>query len=198
MYKRQVYYLIAHGIRQIIVSLNTGVKAMLGNMLAKKETETLDKTFHTVEFVLHTVVTLLFGITGILIIPFVEIYTENFTDANYIRPAFASLMVMGQAAYCLRIPYEMMVQAAGHYKQTQKSSIIEAILNIVTAVVLVLSLGMEGVAISSIVAMGYRTVYLALYMKNNILNRSIKHFLKHIFVDAVCICLLYTSPSPRD
>ena len=77
-----VYYLVAHGIRQIVVSLNTGVKAMLGNMLAKREMETLDKTFSTVEFTFHTLVTLLFGVTAILIIPFVRIYTANFTDAG--------------------------------------------------------------------------------------------------------------------
>lgn len=185
-----VYYLVAHGIRQVIMSLNTGVKAMLGNMLAKNETETLNKTFSTVEFLFHTIVTLLFTVTGILIIPFVKIYTVNFTDANYIMPLFSVLMVMGQAAYCLRIPYEMMVQAAGHYKQTQTSSIIEAALNIVIAVVLVLFVGLEGVAISSIVALGYRTVYLVFYMQKSILHRSNKHFIKHLFVDVICVLLM--------
>ena len=185
-----VYYLVAHGIRQIILSLNTGVQAMLGNMLAKREMETLDKTFTTVEFLFHALVTLLFGITGILLIPFVKIYTANFTDADYIQPLFSALMVIGQAAYCLRIPFEMMVKAAGHYKQTQTSSIIEAVLNIVTAVVLVLTLGMEGVAISSIVAMGYRTVYLVFYMQKNILNRPVKYFMKHLLVDAICVAAM--------
>jgi len=182
-----VYYLVAHGIRQIIMSLNTGIKAMLGNMLARREMETLDQTFSTVEFVFHTLVTLLLGVTGILMIPFVRIYTANFTDAQYIRPVFSALMVMGQAAYCLRIPYEMMIQAAGHYRQTQTSSIIEAALNIVTASALVLTLGMEGVAISSIVAMGYRTVYLVFYMRRNILNRPVKAFMKHLVVDMICV-----------
>lgn len=185
-----VYYLVAHGIRQVIVSLNTGIKAMLGNMLAKNETDTLNKTFSTVEFAFHTVVTLLFTITGILILPFVRIYTANFTDASYIQPIFGALMVMGQAVYCLRIPYEIMIQAAGHYKQTQTSSIIEAVINIVVAVALVLTLGLEGVAISTIAAIGYRTVYLAFYIQGNILHRPIRHFVKHLLVDAVCVALM--------
>lgn len=185
-----VYYLVAHGIRQVILSLNTGVKAMLGNMLAKNETDTLNKTFSTVEFAFHTVVTLLFGITGILILPFVRIYTANFTDASYIQPLFGALMVMGQAVYCLRIPYEIMIHAAGHYKQTQLSSIIEAMINIVVAVALVLAFGLEGVAISTIAAMGYRTVYLAWYIQKNILYRPIKHFVKHLLVDAICTLLM--------
>lgn len=188
-----VYYLVAHGIRQVILSLNTGIKAMLGNMYAKSETETLDKTFSTVEFAFHTLVTLLFGITGILIIPFIKVYTANFIDADYIQPIFSILMVLGQATYCLRIPYEMMVQAAGHYKQTQASSIIEAVINIVVAVGLVLVLGLEGVAISTVAAMGYRTVYLVIYMQKKILNRSAKFFVKHILVDIICIILMLCS-----
>lgn len=185
-----VYYLVTHGVRQVIVSLNTGIKAMLGNMLAKGETDTLNKTFSAVEFAFHTLVTLLFAITAILILPFVRIYTVNFTDAFYIRPLFAALMVMGQAVYCLRIPYEMMIQAAGHYKQTQASSIIEAVINSVVAVVLVLTFGIEGVAISTIVAIGYRTVYLAFYIQKCILYRPIRYFLKHLMVDAVSVVLM--------
>ncbi len=185
-----VYYLIVHGIRQIIVSLNTGVKAMLGNMLAKNEMETLNKTFSTVEFMFHTVVTLFFTITGILIIPFVKIYTGNFTDANYIQPLFSIFMTLGQAAYCLRIPYEIMVHAAGHYKQTQTSSIIEAVLNVVTAVVFYFVFGLEGVAVSLIIAMGYRTVYLVFYIQDNILHRSGRYFAKHLLVDGICVLLM--------
>ena len=185
-----VYYLVAHGIRQVVVSLNTGIKALLGNMLAKNEMEMLDKTFSVVEFAFHTIVSTLFSIAGIMIVPFVKIYTANFTDAEYVRPVFAVLMVLGQAVYCLRIPYEMMMQAAGHYKQTQASSIIEAGINIVTAVVLVIVWGLEGVAISTIAAMGYRTIYLVYYMKKNVLKRSEMHFVKHLVVDALCVGIM--------
>ncbi|MBE6594438.1 MAG: sugar isomerase [Ruminococcaceae bacterium] len=185
-----VYYLVAHGIRQIIITLNTGVTAMLGNMYAKNESETLNQSFSMVEFSFHTLVTLLFGITAILIIPFVRIYTVNFTDAEYIQPVFAALMVLGQATYCLRIPYEMMISVTGQYKQTQMSSIIEAAINIVTACILVLIWGMEGVAVSTILAMSYRMIYLVIYNKKNILKRPIRHFVKHLAVDGVSLALM--------
>ncbi len=185
-----VYYLVAHGIRQIILSLNTGVKAMLGNMLAKGEDETLEKTFNAVELVFHTIVTLLFTVTGILMISFVKIYTKDFTDAQYIQPLFSALMVLAQAAYCIRIPYEIMIHAAGHYKQTQVSSIIEAGINIVAAIVFTLCFGLVGAAIGTVLAMAYRTVYLVFYMSKNILKRPIKHFFYHMIVDTVCVGLM--------
>lgn len=185
-----VYYLVVHGIRQIIVSLNTGIQALLGNMLAKNEREELDKTYSAVEFAFHTVVTLLFGVTGILLLPFVRVYAANFTDANYIQPVFGVLMTLAQACYCIRIPYEMMIKAAGHYKQTQTSSFIEAGLNIVASVALVWGFGLNGVAIGTVVAMGYRTVYLVFYLSSNILQRKVSHFVKHLLVDGICIAAM--------
>ena len=182
-----VYYLVAHGIRQIIVSLNTGIQALLGNMLAKNEREELDKTYSVVEFVFHTVVTLLFGVTGILLVPFVRVYAANFTDADYIQPLFGVLMTLAQACYCIRIPYEMMIKAAGHYKQTQTSSFIEAGLNIVASVALVWSFGLNGVALGTVIAMSYRTVYLVFYLSRNILCRKVSYFVKQLLVDGICI-----------
>ena len=190
-----MYYLVAHGVRQIIVSLNTGMQAMLGNMYAKKETETLHNTYATIELAFHTIVTLTFTITGILLIPFIRIYTINFTDAEYVYPLFGTLMVLAQAAYCIRIPYEMMIRVAGHYKQTQTSSFIEAGLCAVLSCLLVLQFGLIGVAIGIFVSMCYRTVYLVWYLSKNILCRKIQYFVRHIVVDVLSVCLMVLATS---
>ena len=55
-----------------------------------------------------------------------------------------------------------MVYAAGHFKETQLSSIIEAVLNIVLSVLLVLKFGLVGVAIGTGTARWKRELYLAL------------------------------------
>ena len=119
---------------------------MFGNMLAKNETEELKQSFSYFEWGLHTLVTLIFSIAAVLIVPFVRVYTADISDANYIVPAFAYLITLAQAAYCLRLPYIIMVLAAGHYRQTQWSAIIEAAINIVVSVVLVFNFGLIGVA----------------------------------------------------
>ena len=164
---------------------------MLGNMLAKNETDELNRSFSHIEWFLHTLVTFVFSVTAALIVPFVRIYTTNVSDANYIVPAFAYLITIAQASYCLRLPYNIMVLAAGHYKQTQWSAIIEAAINIVVSVVLVFNFGLIGVAIGTLAAMAYRTVYLAWYLSRNIIYRNLRHFLKHILTDAACVALLF-------
>ncbi len=194
-----VYHLVVNGVKQIVVSLTSGMQAMLGNMLARKETETLQKTFSAFEWGLHTVVTVAFTATGLLILPFVRVYTDGITDAEYIVPVFAVLITAAQASYCLRLPYNVMVLAAGHYRETQWSAIIEAALNVVISVALVLRFGLVGVAIGTLAAMLYRTVYLAWYLRRHILNRPFRHFVKHLLVDlasaALAVLTVYLLPS---
>lgn len=188
-----VYHLVVNGVKQIIVSMTNGMQAMLGNMLAKKETDQLNSSFDNIEWLLHAVVTFAFTVSAILIVPFVRVYTKDVTDANYIVPAFAYLITLAQAAYCIRMPYNIMVLAAGHYKQTQLSAIIEAAINVVVSVVLVFKFGLIGVAIGTFVAMAYRTVYLAIYLSKNILYRRLGHFIKHLIADAVCVALTFVT-----
>lgn len=186
-----VYHLVVNGVKQIVVSMTNGMQAMLGNMLAKSETEALNRTFSQIEWFLHMLVTFVFSITALLIVPFVSVYTAAISDANYIVPAFAYLITVAQASYCLCLPYNIMVLAAGHYKQTQWSAILEAAINIVVSVVLVFRFGLIGVAIGTLAAMLYRTVYLAWYLSRNIIYRNIRYFIKHIFTDAVCVAVLF-------
>ena len=186
-----VYHLVVNGIKQIVLSMTNGMQAMLGNMLAKKEMRTLHQMFEQLEWMLHTLVTFMFSVTAVLIVPFVSVYTNNVTDTNYIVPAFAYLITLAQASYCLRLPYNIMVLAAGHYKQTQRSAIIEAVINIVLSVLFVFYFGLIGVAIGTFLAMVYRTIYLANYLKRNILCREMKHFFKHIAVDICGVALLF-------
>ena len=71
---------------------------------------------------------------------FIGIYTNCVTDANYIQPLFAVLLVLANAVHCLRMPYNLMILAGGHYKQTQNNYIVAAIMNITVYIGWVLSM----------------------------------------------------------
>lgn len=185
-----VYNLIVSGVKEIIRSLTNGIQALFGNMLAKREIEKLNSTFDFFEWFIHTSVTIVFSATAILIIPFVSIYTKGVTDVDYIVPAFAYLIVMATAAYCLRLPYNMVVLAAGHYKQTQWSAIVEATLNIVVSILSVFQFGLIGVSVGTLIAMLYRTCYFANYLNKNIMYRNIWIFVKHLLVDVLIASLI--------
>lgn len=187
-----VYHNVVYGIQNLVTAFTSGLQALLGDMYAKKERELLVSTFGRFEWLIHVLIEIAFGCTLVLIIPFVKVYTADITDANYINIPFAILITLAQASYCLRLPYNIMVMAAGHYKQTQVSAIIEAIINIVVSVSFVFRFGVIGVAIGTVAAMTYRSTYLAWYLSQNILNRNLFYYFKHVAVDVLVFALIYT------
>lgn len=190
-----IYYLVVSSLRTLIISSLNGVQATMGNMIAKKEYDLLDQFFDKTEWIVHTAIIILFTVTSILIIPFVLLYTKNVHDANYNVPLFSALIVLANAGFCLQNIYKMIVKAAGHYKETQMASIIEAIINVISSIVLVSKFGLVGVAIGTILAMSYRLIYHVWYMKHNIIYRSYRPFIKQCSIDIVIVfasVLLFT------
>ena len=186
-----VYHNVTIGVQQIISSVSVGISAMLGNVLYSENKRELQKTFGLVEWFFHFVTTLFFTLTGLLIVPFVQVYTQGVTDANYTAPLFAFLITLAQASYSIRTPYETMVLAANHFKQTQRSAWIEMIINIALSVVLVGRYGLIGVAIGTFCAMLYRTLYFVWYLRKNVLDYQTGVFFKHILLDVAQALLCF-------
>lgn len=186
-----VYNLVINGLKLLISSLTSSIQSFFGNLLAKEEYNTLGKFFSKIEWIIHTLVTNIFSITSVLITPFILIYTAGVQDVSYNVPVFGFLITMTQMLYCLRLPYYLLVNAAGQFKETQNGAIVEAIINVVISVLIVNKYGLIGVAIGTIIALGFRTIYLVIYLSNNILKRPATLFLKQIIVDLVTMCLIH-------
>lgn len=194
-----VYNAVVIGVMNIATSISFGIEAGFGNMIAKKEKENLNKKFGLYEFLSHTIVTILFTCVGLLIVPFVKVYTMGVTDVNYIRPVFAYLIVLAYAVYTIRSPYNLLAHAAGHYRQTRNGAFVEAAINIVVSVIGVYFLGIVGVALGTLCAMSFRTVQYALYLSKNILERSFSIFIKRVSVSVLAslISILIVNLLPK-
>lgn len=182
-----VYNIVILGVKNALLSMTNGFQSLIGEMLAKKETEKLNNFFGYVEWILHTGTTLIFGCTGVLLVNFVRVYTNGINDADYIQPLFAVLVTVANAGHCLRLPYNILILAAGHYKQTQSNYIVAMILNIVISIATVKIWGLIGVSIGTFVAMAYQTVWMARYDSKNIICWPFKNFLKQCGVDAITV-----------
>ena len=184
-----VYNVVIIGVKNALLSVTNGFQSLIGEMLAKKETMKLNAFFGFVEWFLHTGTTLVFGWTGVLIGDFVRVYTYGINDADYRQPLFAVLITIANAGHCLRLPYNILILAAGHYKQTQSNYIIAMILNIVVSIATVKMWGLVGVAIGTLIAMAYQTVWMAKYDSKNIICWPFKNFLKQCGVDAITVII---------
>lgn len=178
-----VYFLIVKGVKTLFLSITNGIQSLIGELWAKKELNELSEVFSWTEWCIHTGTTFIFSCTAVLIVPFVQVYTAGIHDADYSQPLFALLLVGANAMHCLRLPYNIMVLAAGHYKQTQQNYINAALLNIIISVLAVKNWGLIGVAIGTLVAMSYQTLWLSWYDSNHFIRYPMKLVLKQFLVD---------------
>lgn len=177
-----VYYMVINGIKQMIVVFSNGASALFGNVMVCEDEAYVKEIFDIFSWIMHTIVIYVFSLTLLLICPFVMNYTNEITDANYYQPIFAVLLTVGQGIYCIRIPYNTIICAVGHFRQTQKSALIEMVINLGVSVLLVRDFGLVGVSIGTIAAISYRTIYFIYYLHENIL------FLKYGFQVKQIIC----------
>ncbi len=184
-----VYNLVVHGVKQMCLSLTRGVQSLIGELWAKQELDALGKTFGTFEWAVHTGTVFVFGCTGTLLVPFVRVYTQGVTDVDYIQPLFAVLITLAQAGHCLRLPYNVMILAGGHYKQTQSNYIIAAVLNIVISIATVIPFGLIGVALGTLAAMLYQTIWMAVYTSKNLICWPIRKFVKQMAADLITVAV---------
>ena len=186
-----VYYLPMSGSRLIIMSMISGIMALIGNLWAKQDLKELRKVFAWTEWLIHTGTTLIFTLTAVLIVPFVQVYTHGVSDANYIQPLFGILLVAANSGHCLRLPYNIMILAAGHYKQTQHNYVIAAVMNIAISIIAVKQFGLIGVTLGTLAAMVYQTVWMAWYNSKNFIQWPMHNFFKQMAVNAVSAASIF-------
>ena len=186
-----VYFLVVNGVKNFCVSLTNGVQALLGELWAKQEIGELNKIFCMAEWAIHTGGVFIFGCTASLIVPFIRVYTYGIEDANYIVPDFALLITLAIGMSCIRLPYNIMILAAGHYKQTQTNYIVAAGINILISILTVKAWGLIGVAIGTLAALVYQTIWMVVYDYRVFLRLTIWRFLKQVLVDAAIFAIAF-------
>lgn len=199
-----VYNLVVHGLKKTLQSFTNGLEAAFGNMIANNEEKNLRKNVGVIETMLYGVSTIIYTCAVILILDFVKIYTHKIVDVNYIRPAFAYVIIIAHFFNGIRMPYQVVVQAAGHYKQTKTGAIIEPIINISLSIIFVFRFGLVGVAVGTLAATVFRTIQYSFYMSKHLVKRSWGVVLLRIFASfaeatiAIIIYNLLHLPSPEN
>lgn len=182
-----VYFMVANGIKKFVQIAFSSVEAMLGNIIARGQNEILRIGLDIFEWSIHLISTIAFSCTAVLIVPFVKIYTSGVTDANYVQPLFGYLLSVALFISCVRLPYQNIIEAAGHFRQTRNGAIAEAVINILVSVVLTRYFNLVGVTIGTIIAVGYRTIQYAVYASKNIVRRPLFVFFYRLLISTVNI-----------
>lgn len=172
-----VHVLITNAVKTLIIAVSGAIKPSFGHILASTSKEETDHFFDKYELMICMITSFSYACCIALLSSFVSVYTLNIRDANYYQPVFAVIISIAEGVYCLRDPYVSVAYAAGHFRETAKYAYCEAGINICLSLILVHKFGLIGVAIGTLVAMIFRMAAHIIYMKKNIMMRSVKQSL---------------------
>lgn len=167
-----VYNLIVYAVNMLLTSFSNGLTAGFGEVISKKEEETLRRSYATYEYMYMIILFIVTVCMGVLILPFVSVYTINMTDTNYMRPVVAGLFTVIVLLQNIRIPGLTIICAAGHYKETQHQAVLEAVINIVVSVVCIRKFGMAGVLFGTACSYAYRSIEVMIYNHKKLVKGS--------------------------
>lgn len=169
-----VYNLVIKGLKGVLSVFTGSMEPYFGNLWAKHEVKSMEITLRHYEYFIGTFVSVMLSAAMVMILPFVELYTQGVKDITYVLPVYALFVVMAEVTRCIRIPYLTVVQAAGKYKETKSGAYMEAGINIVLSFFLTLKLGIVGVAIGTLAANLFRTFQYADYISRFLIKRRIR------------------------
>lgn len=195
-----MYCLVTNAVQKLITTASASVGSAFGDMLARGERDALETHFRRYENAVFSVSIVCFACTAVLITPFVSVYTHGVHDVNYYRPVFGYLLSTAAFFACVRQPYQTIVYAMGHFRQTRGGAIAEATVNLVLSVVLVLRYGLTGVAAGTLFAFAFRTIQYANYLCCRVLGWRFSAFFARLLVSAgnVAVIVWCTSRLPLD
>ncbi len=127
----------------------------------------------------------LLTITYIFLTPFLSIYTEGM-DANYLIQYMPLLFCLMEVLNYIRTPSLNMITYAGHFKQTQRATVAETAINLISSIVLVQFWGINGVITGSILALVYRSIDIIIYVNRKLLGRTPWHVVR-ILLCNICV-----------
>ncbi len=129
-----VYNMVFVALQSIVRISRDTLRPTFGQAWASGEKETVKRCYSEYEWLIFTMTAVLYTIAGIMLIPFVSLYTSGITDAQYIIPAFGLFFCLSGVIRQLQVPASVMVGAAGKFKEVRGSIFLTAIVCIVVGV----------------------------------------------------------------
>jgi O-antigen/teichoic acid export membrane protein len=179
------------GLNGILGIFKSGLSASFGDVIARDEEKILQKSYSEFEFSYYALITNVYSLAFITIMPFIRIYTSGVTDINYDVPLIGFLFILNGLLYNLKTPQGMLVISAGMFRETRVQTTIQGLIAVIIGLVLTPFIGIYGVLIASILSNIYRDIDLTFFTPRNITKLPVRDTIKRIiivFISVIIIC----------
>jgi O-antigen/teichoic acid export membrane protein len=149
-----VFNIVFSGLVGVINIFSGTLYPSFGELLISDKNKQLKNVYSEFETAYYYVITIVYGITSVMIMPFIKVYTRHIVDVNYMQYAVGCWFVVSSMAYALKTPQGMMVISAGRFKSTQSQTTIQGVLMVLLGVIFTIKWGIVGVLVASAVSNG--------------------------------------------
>ena len=177
-----VFNMVTSGMNNVMNIFKTGVSASFGEVIARKEVQTLQKAYGEFEFMFYKLIAVAYSTCVVMIMPFINIYTRGITDVNYNLPLVGFLFAVDGIFYSLKTPGGMLFIAAGMYRETRVQTIIEGLIMVVGGAILAKPMGITGILLASVLSNLYRAIELAFFVPHNITKAAVSGTFRKILM----------------
>ncbi|MBE6976539.1 MAG: hypothetical protein E7439_05010 [Ruminococcaceae bacterium] len=175
-----VYNMVVNGLNSVLGIFGTGLGAGFGDLIVRKETKKLQKAYLDFEVAYYALITLIYAVAMVQILPFVLIYTRGVTDADYHQPLLGFLFTLNGFLYNIKTPQGMLVISAGLYKETRWQTTAQALIAVIGGVVLGYLYGLAGIMIAMCASNLYRAVDLLFFIPKHVTKLKMAVSLKNV------------------
>ncbi len=167
-----VYNMVLTGVNGILGIFMNGLEAGFGEIIAKREIDTLQRVYSEFEFVYYNLIGIVFTVTFVTIQPFIRLYTDGVTDIDYNVPVIAGVFVVSGLLYNLKTPQVMLTLAAGLYREQRVQITLQVMILLVLGWGLTAEYGIVGVLIAVIASNVFRDVEIPYFVHKILLRES--------------------------
>lgn len=185
-----IFNIVMSGIGSILGIFNSGLAASFGEVMAKGEKNVLQKAYKEFEFGFYSIITFVFGVSFVMIMPFVNLYTVGIIDANYNMPLLGFMMVLNGYMYQIKTPQGMLVISAGMYKETKYRTLTQGLIAFVGGAILAFPLGIYGILLAAILSNLYRDIDLCFFASKYITGLNPMKTIQNVAKSLLQMCLI--------
>lgn len=186
-----VFNMVMVSLNGILGIFKSGLSASFGDVIARGEIGTLQKSYRVFEFSYYALITAVYSIAFITIMPFIRIYTSGVTDINYDVPLIGFLFVLNGLLYNIKTPQGMLVISAGMFKETRMQTTIQGVIAVVVGLILAPFYGIIGVLAGSILSNIYRDIDLLYFIPRYLTRLPVKETAIRILRIAISVVIIW-------
>lgn len=186
-----IFNMVTASINGILSIFKSGLSASFGDVIARGQDKVLQKSYSEFEFSYYALITVVYSIAFVTIMPFIRIYTSGVTDINYDLPLVGFLFVLNGLLYNIKTPQGMLVISAGMFRETRVQTTIQAAIAVILGFALTPFIGIYGALLASIISDVYRDIDLVFFIPKYLTKLPVMDTIKRLIMVTCSAILVY-------